>query len=510
MDTVKKTTKNIAKSNRVIANKFNIDDEDFYKNKKESTILRDIAKTNNYIAGRLSSVNEPNGLVELDENGMINSDQLPSYVDDAVEGYYYNGAFYSDSSHQYEIVPESGKIYIDITYPDHAQSYRWTGSTYSIIADPREALFDVTFTEPVPGNLNSDKTLSEIEEAVNSGKVVRGFFGNITYYLTSIQHDTNVKFNAAIKNINYNIEGKYLNNVWNWSYNSLDLSNIKPDWNATAGADNEILNKPAIEPLIINYVSAGTNGFQSVVDTNIETIYNAVQDKRLIYYKTSSSATYIYILNPVVCAKNDQNKYKLVFQLICINLIELVHVSQTKFYYQQLVCTTNANSFSADWVDGNSVYLSKTGYVNQMRDYTLYGTCSTEDSTSIKVCNVNLEYYGTRGGTIIGILFTYTNTAENPQFKVSSLTKNIKYNGQIITNNNLDKAGKAGHVIYYMYDGTYWVWMGEDNTFSGSYNDLTDKPIPTPTQSDSGKLLSVDASGNYELITIVNSENIAY
>ena len=34
--------------------------------------------------------------------------------------------------------------------------------------------------------------------------------------------------------------------------------------------------------------------------------------------------------------------------------------------------------------------------------------------------------------------------------------------------------------------------------------------IPTPTQLDSGKLLSVNANGEYELITIVNSENISY
>lgn len=34
--------------------------------------------------------------------------------------------------------------------------------------------------------------------------------------------------------------------------------------------------------------------------------------------------------------------------------------------------------------------------------------------------------------------------------------------------------------------------------------------VPTPTLADAGKLLSVDSNGDYVLVTIVNSENVAY
>lgn len=42
--------------------------------------------------------------------------------------------------------------------------------------------------------------------------------------------------------------------------------------------------------------------------------------------------------------------------------------------------------------------------------------------------------------------------------------------------------------------------------FTGNYNDLENKPIPIPTTTDEGKMLQVNASGQYELVTIVNSE----
>lgn len=72
-----------------------------------------------------------NGVAELDANGLVPSSQLPSYVDDVVEGYYYNGAFYEESTHETLITPSTGKIYVDL---DENKSYRWSGSVYVEIA----------------------------------------------------------------------------------------------------------------------------------------------------------------------------------------------------------------------------------------------------------------------------------------------------------------------------------------------------------------------------------------
>lgn len=68
-----------------------------------------------------------NGVAELDESGKVLSSQLPSYVDDVIEGYLNNGKFYKDSGFQTEIPAESGKIYANISTN---RIYRWGGSQY--------------------------------------------------------------------------------------------------------------------------------------------------------------------------------------------------------------------------------------------------------------------------------------------------------------------------------------------------------------------------------------------
>ena len=63
----------------------------------------------------------------LDSSGHVPSSQLPSYVDDVIEGYYSNGKFYSDSAKTKEIAGEGGKIYADLTTN---KTYRWGGTAW--------------------------------------------------------------------------------------------------------------------------------------------------------------------------------------------------------------------------------------------------------------------------------------------------------------------------------------------------------------------------------------------
>ena len=70
---------------------------------------------------------QPGGVAELDQNGLIITSQLPSSVDEIIEGYYFNNKFYEDAQHTKEITGEASKIYIDLS---SNQTYRWSGSTY--------------------------------------------------------------------------------------------------------------------------------------------------------------------------------------------------------------------------------------------------------------------------------------------------------------------------------------------------------------------------------------------
>jgi len=67
------------------------------------------------------------GVAELDSSGKVPSSQLPSYVDDVIEGYYSGGKFYEESAHTTEITGETGKIYTDLSTN---KTYRWSGSAF--------------------------------------------------------------------------------------------------------------------------------------------------------------------------------------------------------------------------------------------------------------------------------------------------------------------------------------------------------------------------------------------
>lgn len=73
-----------------------------------------------------------NGVAELDATGKVPAAQLPSYVDDVVEGYLSSGKFYKEAAHTTEIAGETGKIYVDM----HTEkTYRWSGTAFVVISD---------------------------------------------------------------------------------------------------------------------------------------------------------------------------------------------------------------------------------------------------------------------------------------------------------------------------------------------------------------------------------------
>ena len=76
-----------------------------------------------------------NGVATLNGSGQVPAEQLPSYIDNVVEGYYYNGAFYEDQAHTQLITGESGKIYVDLSTEE---TYRWSGSMYIKISSTLE------------------------------------------------------------------------------------------------------------------------------------------------------------------------------------------------------------------------------------------------------------------------------------------------------------------------------------------------------------------------------------
>lgn len=79
-----------------------------------------------------SQVGAKGGVAPLDENGIISSTYLPSYVDDVIDGTISDDLSTFTDTASKAVTPEAGKIYNDIT---KNKSYRWSGSAYVSLND---------------------------------------------------------------------------------------------------------------------------------------------------------------------------------------------------------------------------------------------------------------------------------------------------------------------------------------------------------------------------------------
>ena len=131
------------------------------ENKVESTVEHILSNIDNYPIIKekiIQFCNEAieakrgvaNGIASLDGDGKVPASQLPSYVDDVLEGYYVDETHFAEKYIEDAPVyytPEKGKIYVDISEDtEHSgKTYRWSGTKYSVISETL-ALGEVTGT----------------------------------------------------------------------------------------------------------------------------------------------------------------------------------------------------------------------------------------------------------------------------------------------------------------------------------------------------------------------------
>ena len=162
------------------------------------------------------------GVAELDSTGKVPSSQLPSYIDDVIDGYYNDtdGKFYADSAYTTEITGESGKIYISV---DTDIQYRWTGSAFAALG----------------GALQLGET---------SSTAYRGDRGKIAYDHSQIKDGSN-PHNTTADNVNLKVPIPA-------------LSGSKLDVESTLYGVNTELGKKA------DKVASATNGHLAGLDAN--------------------------------------------------------------------------------------------------------------------------------------------------------------------------------------------------------------------------------------------------
>lgn len=104
-----------------------------------------------------------------------------------------------------------------------------------------------------------------------------------------------------------------------------------------------------------------------------------------------------------------------------------------------------------------------------------YGTCDTAAATAEKIVTIPNVKFIVEVGAIIGIKFTNTNTASHVTLNVNGTgAKSIYYNAAVYTSTSGNYTGTANRTLYYMFDGTYWVWLSSgvdinSDTISSAY-----------------------------------------
>lgn len=196
------------------------------------------------ISGKVdtSSVGVANGVASLDSNCKIPSSQLPSYVDDVLEGYLnsLDGKFYEENTYTTEIPAEGGKIYTDLATN---KTYRWGGSAYTEISE--------------------SIALGETQGTAYEGSKGKSVTDNFNTHAA----DTDIHVTAA-KQSAWDAKSNF-----SGSYNDLTDKPTIPtveqsDWNQSdSTAIDYIKNKPTI-PTVPTNVSAFTNdaGYLTSVD----------------------------------------------------------------------------------------------------------------------------------------------------------------------------------------------------------------------------------------------------
>lgn len=149
---------------------------------------------------------EASGLAPLNESGKVDSQYLPSFVDDVVDVYatyekdeagnLTNIQLYSDPEHQNPITGEAGKIYQNIAEDEPAYQFRWTGTVFTPTGATGLIIGEVTGTaydggkgkattdtvNSIPSGMISDlsRTPGSDSMDINVVKYIRGGDGTFT------------------------------------------------------------------------------------------------------------------------------------------------------------------------------------------------------------------------------------------------------------------------------------------------------------------------------------------
>ncbi len=179
---------------------------------------------------------------------------------------------------------------------------------------------------------------------------------------------------------------------------------------------------------------------------------------------------------------------------------------------------TNVQTFTANQSTNATANITVPTKISDLTNtsggFITYCTCSTAAATAAKVVTLDSgdSNWALRKGAIIGVKFTNSNTASSVTLNVnSSGAKSIYYNNAAYTGSSNSICGHANRYTFYMYDGTYWVWIsdgrhdGNDNTYTTAYCSTA-----AGTAAKAATMTGYTLTANrYTVITFTNANSAA-
>ena len=120
-----------------------------------------------------------------------------------------------------------------------------------------------------------------------------------------------------------------------------------------------------------------------------------------------------------------------------------------------------------------------------------YGSCSTAGDSQVKIATIpSAQNFVLETGALIYIKFTYDNTfavtaEDHISLNVNGTgAKEIRYGAETATTGTSTGIyGAAKYIMEYMYDGTYWIWVGKSGDSNTTYTNMSESEMRTGTST---------------------------
>lgn len=178
-----------------------------------------------------------NGIATLDSSGLVPSSQLPSYVDDVVEGYYNStdNKFYKEETHTTALMGEDGKIYVDIP-SNHSFRYAPASQTYIKIDDAvstaERALKDSDGNDINATYEKKADAVASLAKKADKSTTLSGYGITDAYTKTEIDTKLDTKANSSYVSGQFGTISKSIDTINNnISENSERIDTLRSDTN---------------------------------------------------------------------------------------------------------------------------------------------------------------------------------------------------------------------------------------------------------------------------------------